>query len=223
MNLYTKLILASSLVLMTGCASVNHSETVKKLTDVSPNIVFAPAIDVPYSDVLSNNDTNLTVRWGGEVVQSSKVNDTHVRLTVAALPLNAQGLPIEAKKANQTVKYFAVDLNDSFSKSVKLDGHLVTLYGNVSEQKTISINNQNVSVPSITPLEIVDWDLLYQEKVAYILRKDPNYYRNVKQYSYSGHRFGHGFGHGFNSGFGHGFNSGFGRSFGGFKGGRGRH
>jgi len=200
MTIFIRLLIISSLVLLSGCASVESYETVKKLTKVTPNIAYAPVIDVPYSEVINSNNIGLKVRWGGEIVKSSKINDSITRLTIAASPLTVAGRPIEVDKTKQNINYFAVDLNDEFSQSVDLNGHLVTLYGDVSEQKTVSINNQRISVPSIELTEIVDWDLIYREGLAQLRRQDPSYYYNVKPHSYS------------RGGFGHGFHSGLGRS-----------
>ena len=193
MTIFIRLLIASSLILLGGCASVEHHETVNKLIKISPNIAFPPAIDVPYSDAVSQGNTGLTVRWGGEVIESSKIDKTLTRLTVSALPLTTSGLPAEVNTSNQKVNYFTVDLNDSFSQSVNLNGSLVTLYGDVAEQKTVLIDNQQLLVPSIKLREIVAWDLVYREKLAYIKRQNPGYYHNVKPNTYSRGGFGHGF------------------------------
>jgi len=188
------IIVLTSLALLSGCASIEHTQTVKKLTKVSPNIALAPAIDVPYSEVIESNHSNLTVRWGGEVIQSSKISDTLVRLTIASLPLDKSGLPVKQKKDTSNANFFAVDLNENFAQSVDLNGHLVTLYGDLAEQKVVSINNQQISVPSIKLTEIVDWDLHKKEQLAQLRREDPYYYHNVKSYRYSLESLERGFG-----------------------------
>ena len=199
MTLFKRLLIISSVALLGGCASVEHKETVNNVIHVSPNIAFPPAIDVPYSDVVKSDNTGLTVRWGGKVVASSKFNDTHTRLTIAALPLAKEGHPVEIDKNDFKINYFVVDLNDNFSQGVNFNDHFVTLYGDIAKQQFILINNQLTPVPSINLREIVDWNLLEREQIAYLKRQDPAYFHNVRPHTYSRN----GFGHGFNSGFGH--------------------
>jgi len=184
MKLFTRLLILSGLVFFTGCTSIDHIKTVQKVTNVSPNIAFAPAIDVSYVEAVNNNEKGITVRWGGEVIESTKINETLTRLTVSERSLNNNGLPNETTENNPNVRYFTVDLDETFAQSVNLKGHLITLYGDLDKSNIISINNQQISVPSLKLLELVDWDLLYKEELARLQRQDPTYYHNVKPHHY---------------------------------------
>ena len=69
MVLFKRLFTVSVTLLLGACASSNYYETVDKLVTISPNVTYAPSIEVPFSEALSDSDANSTVRWGGKVIE----------------------------------------------------------------------------------------------------------------------------------------------------------
>ncbi len=195
MTLCNKLLMTVSLLLLNACAPTGYYKTVDKYSHISPNIIYAPAIDVPYTEAedARNNNNDLTVRWGGEVVKSSKVDESTTRLTIAAMPLTIFGRPIDEKLKDQQTNYFVVDVIDEFIPNIHINGHLITFYGHVTANKDILINEQTLSVPSLKLIDVVNWKWVDNNEIAYQRRA---YHNSFVKY---GH-FGHGFGFGHSSG-----------------------
>ena len=204
MVLFKRLFTVSVTLLLGACASTNYYETVDKLVNVTPNIAYAPAIDVPYSEALNNTSSDLTVRWGGKVIESKEIDASTTRLILSQLELAVDGRPLE--KANQRVtNHFVVDLVDGFAKRFDLSNDYITFYGEVAGKQLVLVNGRSSTLPILKPLEIVNWDFVDREVIANQRRRTNTYYHNVSHHRiYTGH-FGHGFGsHSFSSFKGHG-------------------
>jgi len=99
----------------------------------APNIAFAPAIEISYKEVLDNLEQSIgaDVRWGGQVIESVKVNDSTVRLTVFAYPLSNEGRPLQTVQSSDGGR-FVVDLIDGFAENIDFNGRFLTFYGDVT-------------------------------------------------------------------------------------------
>lgn len=189
------LVTAVSLV-MAGCAStrteqqqyssaqVNQEQSISVKTkrqqieeELSPNITFAPAIDVTYADVVNEIDQNIgtDVRWGGHVVESTLIDDSTIRLTVFGYPLSSDGRPEKPKKSEEKHGRFIVDLKDSLAKSVDFKGRLITLYGSIASQLVVTNGDRQKAIPIITAKELVDWNRVDQVR---------SYAKNLRNRSY---------------------------------------
>lgn len=209
-------------VVLSGCAT----SKVKSNNDdqLSSNILYAPAIDVPYSEVSANIEQSIgtDVRWGGRVIESEVIGESTVRLTVFAYPLSNEGRPIRTSGANEDGGRFIVDLTEGFVQEVDFQDHLVTFYGDVSSGLTISNGNRSKTIPVINAQELVDWNMVDEGRRYARDRRGNSYY----SLGYRGGHFGYPYygGGSFRSGFGHssfGFFS-RGHRFGGSSFGRGR-
>lgn len=131
---------------------------------LAPNIAFAPAIDISYSEVASNVDQNIGshVRWGGQVINSSRLNESTVRLTVFAYPLSNEGRPDKSQATASQGGRFVVDLVDSFVNDLDFTGRLLTFYGDVTSGLLVSNGNRQKTIPVIKAEELVDWNMVDQ-------------------------------------------------------------
>ena len=84
------LALAGLLLSLTACASTGSKSS------LSPQISYAPAIDVSYNDVVKNvpEHVGVNVRWGGQIIAAENPKSgAKTRLTLLAYPLKANGKP----------------------------------------------------------------------------------------------------------------------------------
>ena len=180
MNILRKVTLLTALSLvMAGCAStqteqqqyssaqakqdqVTPAKTKRQQVDeeLSSNITFAPTINISYADVLKDIDQNIgtDVRWGGKVIESTQIDNSTIRLIVFGYPLSSDGRPVKSKKVDEKYGRFIVDLNDVRAKNVNFKGRLVTLYGDITSQLTVSNGDRQKAIPVINAKELVDWN-----------------------------------------------------------------
>ena len=155
----------------------------------APNIAFAPAIEISYKEVVENLDQNIgvNVRWGGQVIESVRINDATVRLTVFAYPLSNEGRPLQLQQSNQGGQ-FVVDLVDGFAEGIDFSGRFLTFYGGVASGLIVSNGNRQKKIPVIKAQEFVDWNMVDQNRTfAGDQQRNSYYYLGVKtgQFSYS--------------------------------------
>lgn len=196
MNILRKLtpVIALSLI-MSACASTSQqtyssTQTKNQAEEFSPNISFAPAIDISYVEVLANIDQNIgvDVRWGGQVIESTKVNDSTVRLTVFAYPLSSDGRPLKKQHAGNENGRFIVDLTKGLAQDVDFKEHFVTFYGGVTSRLLITNGNRKKDIPIIHAQELVDWNMVDESRVYTSKRRSNSYYG----LGYSNGHFGYG-------------------------------
>lgn len=198
MKMYIKLISAMGLFLvLVGCASQgNYSASQKaKKAEASPLIAYAPAIDLSYKEVTEdiNGNIGVNVRWGGQIIQTEQVNETTSRLTVFAYPLTPNGRPIQSGQASTDSGRFIVELKDGLANDISFDGHLVTFYGGISDKKTLTNGNKQKTIPVISAVELIDWDIVDREKVASKRRGNAFYSLGYRTgHFYSRGRYGYG-------------------------------
>ena len=224
MNNYIKLISIIAIALVvTGCASSGKQAKSSDQKSVSPLINFEPAIDISYSEVTKNVQENIgvDVRWGGQIISTEIVDDTTTRLTVFAHPLTSNGRPLNLGQSNQDGGRFVVELKDGLAQDVVFDGHFVTFYGTVTDKVVLANGNKQKTIPVVSVVELVDWDIVDREYYANNRRGNAFYslgYKTGHFYSpsfYGFSRFSRFGSHsrfsrfGFNSRFGRGFSRGF--------------
>jgi len=189
-------------LVLSGCASTKGTGTHTKQADkeATSNISFAPAIDVPYSEVASNIKPNigLNVRWGGRVIKSTAIDETTTRLTVYSYPLSSDGRPIGGRNVHKKTGQFIVDLTDGFVTDVDFNGHFLTFYGGVSGEQLVTNGNRQKTIPIVNAEELVDWNMVDGNT------RNVNNSRGNSYYAL-GHKTGH---FGFGSSFGHSFHGG---------------
>ena len=168
-------IIAVGLVL-SGCASNKHSKPAQQT--VSPQIVYAPAIDVSYEQVTSNINQSIgtNVRWGGQVIETVAIDDSTIRLTVFAHPLSNEGRPITAGQVKQKSGRFYVDLKDGFTEQADFNGHFVTFYGDITSGQVVTNGNLQKTIPVINAQELVDWNIIDDSRRYAQDRRGNSYY-----------------------------------------------
>ena len=152
----------------------------------SSNIAFPPEIDISYNQAFNNIDQIIgtNVRWGGEVLESTTIDDSTVHLTVYAHPLSDDGQPIQAQYEDDHGGRFVVHLINGFAQNIDFTGHYLTFYGTISSKTVLTNGNRQKGVPVISALEFVDWDSVEKnaiyanndlEKSYYIIGNRPGY------------------------------------------------
>lgn len=186
-------VIALSLI-MSACASTSQqtyssTQTKKQAEELSPNISFAPAIDISYAEVLTNIDQNIGVdiRWGGKVIESTKVNDSTVRLTVFAYPLSSEGRPLKKQQAGNESGRFIVDLPEGLAQDKDFKEHFVTFYGDVTSRLVITNGNRKKEIPIIHAQELVDWNIIDESRVYTSKRRSNSYYGSGYRNGYFGY------------------------------------
>ena len=172
----TFLIIGFGLVL-SGCAT---SQVNKKHSEISSKIVYAPAIDVSYSEVSANVDQNIgtNVRWGGQVINSETIDDSTLRLTVFSYPLSIEGRPIKTSLLAKQGGRFIVDLTEGFANDIDFNQHFITFYGDIASSLTITNGNRQKTIPIVNAQELVDWNII-DENSNYVRRYRGNAFHSL--------------------------------------------
>ena len=128
---------------------------------LSENLSFAPAIDVPYSEVNSNIEDNIgvNVRWGGQVISSTKNGDT-VELTILANVIGQDGRPIPNSSTSENSEN---SLDERFilivpNNKEPLLHNYISAYGQVSGEKTLANGSRTREIPIVTAIETKEWN-----------------------------------------------------------------
>ena len=147
-------------------------------SEPSNNIAFPPAVDISYSEVLRDIDQKIgtNIRWGGQVIESTNINDSTVRLTVYAYPLSVEGRPLEAQKSNSQGGRFIVNLVDGFAQGFDFKGHFLTFYGAIDSKLVVNNGNQTADLPVVNATEFVDWNVVDQNSTVADNRRTSSYY-----------------------------------------------
>lgn len=143
------LLLVTALLALSGCASgASQSKT-------SNQISIAPAINVPYRDVVKNVPDHLgvTVRWGGQIIAAESAENI-TRLTVLAFPLNAKGYPILDYVEGFAGGRFIVEIDAFDSQS---ESRFLTVFGQISDKETLKNGKFTKTIPVVTALEVKEW------------------------------------------------------------------
>ena len=132
--------------------------------ELSTNITFPPAIDITYVDVSDKIDQHIgaNVRWGGQVIESTQIDDSTIRMIVFAYPLAKDGRPVKKEKANENYGRFIVELKDNSAKNVDFKNRFVTLYGGIISQSVITNGDLQKTIPVVNAEELVDWNRVDQ-------------------------------------------------------------
>lgn len=214
---------------LSGCASTGV-QTKQASEEATSRISFAPAIDVSYTEVANDIEPNIgvNVRWGGQVIDSSVIDESTTRLTIYSYPLGADGRPIKSNSVQQKSGRFVVDLTDGFANESDFNGHFLTFYGGVAGELVVTNGNRQKTIPVISAEELVDWNEVDRSRSNVNNRRGNAFYG----LGYSTGHFGYGgrFGSSYYGGSRFGYSSpyyssfyfsrgrGFGRSFRGFRG-----
>jgi starvation-inducible outer membrane lipoprotein len=169
---------------LAACASSGSSYSSK----TSPQITYAPAIDVPY-DIVANDiaeHVGTHVRWGGQIVKSRDVGSA-TELTVFAYPLDLKGKPIRKSGDDYDGGRFVVQIENQDLQKSQLQDRFVTVYGRVTGELTIVNGPLEKSLPIVDAMEIEDWQY-----------RDPRRYADIRlgvAYHGLGFRYGNGYSH----------------------------
>lgn len=209
MNRSIKTLASVALLLsLTACATVNSKNT------ISPQIAYAPAIDVPYSAVIDNvkEHVGVNVRWGGQIIGAEDVTESQAkgnsakgqednvitRVTVIASPLSSDGKPDRRGEAEFDGGRFIVEMNN-FHDRVR--SRFITVYGPISGEETLTNGNKQITIPVIAAVETEDWNHSSQ--------RYPVEFRHGLPYNGLGLRYGYYDGYGYSGsayyGFGYGY------------------
>ena len=172
-----------------------------------PEIEFAPAIDVPYSDVIKDveNHVGVNVRWGGQVIAAEE-NQGTATLTLIASPLDSRGRPQrdadgEFESGRFIVKAYGYDISEG--------SRFITVYGAISDKKVLTNGNLEKTIPIVTAIETVHWE----ENTNQYVRKSEHYGSGYPYYSLGGgysHKRGYSsYGYSYNRGYYGGYNRGY--------------
>ena len=179
-----------------------EQQTKEKL---SPNITFPPTIDIAYTDVIGNFDQHIgaNVRWGGQVVESTQIDELTVRMTVFGHPLSNEGRPIKQATLDENYGRFIIKLKANSTKNVDFKGRYVTMFGDITSQIAVTNGTLEKDIPVVNAEDLVDWNTVDEiREYARVLHK---YYGGSTRPLYSSiskfNRFGGGFGRGFSRGF----------------------
>ena len=158
-------------------------------SEPSNNIAFPPAVDISYAEALNNINQNIgtNIRWGGQVIESTKINDSTVRLTVYAYPLSVEGRPLESQQASSEGGRFIVNLVDGFAQDFDFQGHFLTFYGAIDSKLVVNNGNQTADLPVVNALEFVDWNVVDQNSTVADNRRTSSYYILASRAGYPSH------------------------------------
>jgi len=143
-----------SVLVLSGCASTG----IKSQAPVA--ISVAPAIDVPYRDVVKNIPDHLgvNIRWGGQILAAEDAGDK-TRLTVLAYPLNSTGQPQLQSASSSAGDFvggrFVVETDDFDAET---SGRFVTVYGTVADKEILTNGKLTKTIPVVTAVEFKQWD-----------------------------------------------------------------
>lgn len=142
------LVLVSSLGFLSACTT--------KLQAPPPQISHAPAIDLPYQDVVKNVPDHIgtNVRWGGQVIAAETQNGT-ATLTVLAYPLNEDGKPTKKNNGNFSGGRFLVE---AYGMDISEGTRFVTVYGTVTDQHVVTNGKFSKTIPVVTAIDTVHWE-----------------------------------------------------------------
>ena len=132
-----------------ACATVNE------VNSPSAQIQYAPAIDVPYSEVIDNVKQHLgvNVRWGGQIIGARDVDEI-TRVTIMAYPLSSDGEPTRRLGSGFDGGRFIVEM-DNFHD--RINSRFITIYGPISGEETLTNGNKQITIPVVTAIETEDW------------------------------------------------------------------
>ena len=174
-------LLSSLLFILGGCASAKLEHR------TSSSITVAPAIDIPYQEVVKNIPESIgaKVRWGGQVISSEDTAEG-TRLTVLAFPLNAQGLPEQRYVEGFEGGRFIVNANNFDSES---NSRFVTVFAEVSDKLVLRNGKYTKEIPVVTAIELQQWndnDQRYAKNRRYRLPYNGLVYgRGYSRFSYN--------------------------------------
>ena len=176
-------LLISTLLVLGGCASSNLAR------QTPSSISIAPAINIPYQEVVKNIPENIgaKVRWGGQVISSEQTTDG-TRLTVLAFPLDAQGMPEQRYIEDFEGGRFIVEANNFDDQE---SSRFITVFAEVSDKLVLTNGKYSKEIPIVKAIDLQQWneqDQRYSKKRRYRL-------------PYNGLAYGLGFGY---SGFSYG-------------------
>lgn len=134
---------------LTGCASTG----IQNNTPVQ--ITLAPAIDVPYAEVIKDvpNHIGVTVRWGGQII-AVEDDQSVTRLTVLAYPLNSKGQPRVEPDKGFVGGRFIVETSTFDAES---SSRFLTVYGPISSEEVLTNGKLTKTIPVVTALEAKEW------------------------------------------------------------------
>ena len=136
---------------LSGCATSLDKK------EVPIQISVAPAIDVPYVDVVKNipEHIGVKVRWGGQIIGAEQDGDL-TRLTMLAYPLDQAGRPdIRSKREDFTGGRFIVETK---SFDPENPNRFMTVFGSISNTEVLRNGKLTKTIPVVTALESSDWD-----------------------------------------------------------------
>ncbi|MFT5573977.1 MAG: starvation-inducible outer membrane lipoprotein [Cryomorphaceae bacterium] len=167
---------------LAACASFGSSYSSK----TSPQISYAPAIDVPYDAVAKDiaQHVGTLVRWGGQIVKSRDVGNAP-ELTVFAYPLDLSGKPNRNGDNDYDGGRFVVQIENQDLQNAQLQDRFVTVYGRVTGELKIANGPLEKSLPIVDALEVEDWQY-----------RDPRRYADIQlgvAYHGLGFRYGNGY------------------------------
>ena len=181
---FAKLIALAPLLLVLGaCASAG------KKNIPSAQIKYAPAIEVPYSEVVEDvaEHIGVNVRWGGQIIAAEDVAEV-TRLTVLAMPLAETGRPSRRLQQEFEGGRFIVEMKDFDESS---NNQLITVYGPISGEEILRNGKKQKVIPVVTALESRDWNAEtrpYTNKFHLGLS-----YNGLGSRYYGRHYYGHGY------------------------------
>ncbi|GAA6137913.1 hypothetical protein NBRC116583_16600 [Arenicella sp. 4NH20-0111] len=137
------------LLITSGCAST----AIEK--NISNKISVAPAIDVPYGEVIKSTPDHIgvNVRWGGQVIGVEDV-DGRAQLMVLAYPLNRRGQPEQEPVDGFVGGRFIVETDNYETKG---SSRFLTVYGPISRTEILTNGRLKKAIPVVTALETKEW------------------------------------------------------------------
>ena len=142
--------------------------------ELSPNITFPPTIDIAYADVSNNIDQHIgaNVRWGGQVTESTQIDELTVRMTVFGHPLSNKGRPIKQATLDENYGRFIVELKADSAKNVDFKGRYITMFGGITSQLAVTNGNLEKDIPVVNAKDLVDWNTVDEiREYARVLHK----------------------------------------------------
>jgi len=151
MNCIVRMFLLAGVVLtLSACATTNPHKS------VSNNIIFAPAIDVSYGEVVKNVPEHLgtNVRWGGQIIAADDVGDK-TRLTVLAYPLDKVGRPDGQTDQDFNGGRFIIE---TYNFDESKGGRFITVYGLISDKEVLTNGKLQKEIPVVSAINTMEWE-----------------------------------------------------------------
>lgn len=120
-------------------------------------IQHAPSDDIQLKQVVPDVNAHIgdPVRWGGKIIEVKNHQD-YSQIQLVQFPLNRYGRPVEAD--NSQGRFF-VRSHDFLDPEIFTIGSMLTVYGKITDQATITVDQKNLTLPVVEIIDDQRWPI----------------------------------------------------------------